>query len=91
MIHPLARNDGSSVLSRGKIGWCRCSDYSQRAAYVQFVRLLKSSSEFKEVPVLAPYSNVGLTENWYQCLQCEQVWRLVSPDPPFAGLWEPVA
>lgn len=75
--------DCNSLHSVGKFhGW---DDFNY------FVQLLKSSSEFKEVPVLRPYSKVGLTESWHQCLRCEQVWRLVSPDPPFTGLWEPVS
>ncbi|NVD69488.1 hypothetical protein HUX88_02805 [Duganella sp. BJB1802] len=42
------------------------------------------------IPVETPYSNVGISEKWYKCLKCQKVWRLVEPDPPFAGLWDEV-
>jgi hypothetical protein len=27
---------------------------------------------------------------WFQNTETGEVWRLVPPDPPFRGLWEPV-
>ncbi|MFS0757393.1 hypothetical protein ABC383_22175 [Noviherbaspirillum sp. 1P10PC] len=56
-----------------------------------FVALIKASDDFLPKPVISPHSNVGLDEHWYQCSKCEGVWRLVEPDPPFAGLWERVS
>lgn len=54
-------------------------------------RALKASADFVEVPVTDPYSNVGLTESWYECQRCKTIWRLVEPDAPFAGLWKRVS
>jgi hypothetical protein len=28
---------------------------------------------------------------WFQDIETGAIWRLVPPDPPFRGLWEPVA
>lgn len=30
-------------------------------------------------------------ESWYQCKGTGEVWRLVGPDPPFRGIFKPVA
>ncbi len=27
---------------------------------------------------------------WFQDIETGAIWRLVQPDPPFRGLWEPV-
>lgn len=27
---------------------------------------------------------------WFEDLETKEIWRLVPPDPPFKGLWEPV-
>ncbi|GAB7128843.1 hypothetical protein JCM19000A_33510 [Silvimonas sp. JCM 19000] len=56
-----------------------------------FDAVLKAETSLVQVPVKAPYSNVGLLERWYQCSKCQCIWRLVEPDPPFAGLWEQVS
>jgi hypothetical protein len=63
-------------------GW---SDFSG------FANVLRETEWLTEVPVAKSWSNVGLTEHWYQCAKCKSAWRLVEPDPPFAGLWERVA
>lgn len=54
-------------------------------------RALKESADFVQVPVTDPYSSVGLAETWYECQRCKTTWRLVEPDPPFAGLWRSVS
>jgi hypothetical protein len=46
----------------------------------------------EEVPVLEPYSQVGgLEEKWFKHVPSAQVWRLVWPEPPSAGLFDRVA
>ena len=32
----------------------------------------------------------GSRESRYQCKASGETWRLVAPDAPFRGLWEPV-
>lgn len=29
-----------------------------------------------------------LYEKWYECKECKKIYRLVTPDPPFAGVWK---
>lgn len=56
-----------------------------------FVSSLRNSAALTPVPIEAPYFNVGLLESWYRCSKCRGIWRLVEPDPPFAGLWERIS
>jgi hypothetical protein len=51
---------------------------------------INKDSEYTEIKVESPYLSVGLVEQWYRCRNCEAVWRLVEPDPPFKGLWRQV-
>jgi hypothetical protein len=45
----------------------------------------------QKVPVLAYYQNIhSFTEEWYRHIESGTTWRLVWPDPPFAGLFEAV-
>jgi hypothetical protein len=45
-----------------------------------------------EVPVLHRYAGSDtLRERWFRCANDEHVWRLVEPDFPFRGTFEPVA
>jgi len=62
-------------------GW---ADFDKFAAQV-------ASSGFNKIPVKEPYSDVGFVEQWFQCDQCGNVWRLVEPDPPFKGNWSKVS
>jgi len=76
-------------------GGCKCDvrpagRFESWDDYDQFFRWLANSDAFVQVPVLNPHSNVGLTETWYRCKTCGSSWRLVEPDPPFAGLWESI-
>lgn len=36
------------------------------------------------------YSGIDWDEHWYRCLATKAIWRLVAPDPPFNGVFEPV-
>ena len=44
----------------------------------------------KEERVKKRYSGIDWDEHWYRCLANGQMWRLVAPDPPFNGVFEPV-
>ena len=41
----------------------------------------------KEIPVKKPMSIVEFQERWLRC-SCGKVWRLVTPDFPFKGVFE---
>jgi hypothetical protein len=45
----------------------------------------------KEVPADPKYHEGEIYGGrWYQKTDSSEVWRLVAPDFPFRGLWEPV-
>jgi len=44
----------------------------------------------KEERVKRRYSGIDWDERWYRCAATKQTWRLVAPDPPFNGIFEPV-
>lgn len=73
--------------------WERISDFDGWNEFNRFESWLReqiSNSEAKEVAVLKPYNAGGLKERWFIHKPTEQIWRLVSPEPPFAGLFEKV-
>ena len=51
-----------------------------------------ASETVDSIPVIAPSKDLifGVTEKWFKCKESNEVWRLVSPDFPFSGLWEPL-
>lgn len=58
--------------------------------YDEFKTYIDKNTNFDPSPVVDRFSNVGLVERWYRCRNCSCMWRLVEPDPPFAGIWERV-
>jgi hypothetical protein len=45
----------------------------------------------KETRVLKPYSGLKtLDERWFRCSADGRIWRLIAPDPPFPGIFEPI-
>lgn len=43
---------------------------------------------FKEIEVAEKLYDIGgLEEKWFLCSNCSIKWRLVEPDPPYAGQW----
>jgi hypothetical protein len=53
-----------------------------------YIRNLVERGELTEVTVTNHYA--GFPEKWFQCTQCNQIWRLVYPDFPFKGLWDKI-
>ena len=44
----------------------------------------------EEIEVEEPFSGISFEERWFKYLPSGEIWRLVEPDPPFCGLFEPV-
>lgn len=73
--------------------WSRISDFDGWDEYIRFESWLYeqiADGAAEEVPVLKPYNVGGLKEKWFRHNPTAQVWRLLSPEPPFAGLFEEV-
>lgn len=58
--------------------------------YYEFRQKIDTEAAFKKTPVENFLYDVGLEEVWYQCVCCDRIWRLIEPDPPFAGVWNMV-
>lgn len=54
------------------------------------IRQMISNGLVKGIPVKQPYSIVKYEEKWIECPN-GAVWRLVTPDFPFPGVFEKVA
>ncbi len=49
-------------------------------------------SRLKEVNGFYDYDEYTMIYGgrWFCCCECGKIWRLIPPDYPFKGLWEPV-
>ena len=74
--------------------WEPIDGFSSLAEYQRFQAWMKeqiSSGLAVLISVSEPYSGSSLwEESWYQCLDNDQIWRLVGPEPPFRGLFKRV-
>ena len=74
--------------------WERITDFDGWSEFDRFEQWLRDQIATKiaeEVPILKPYNEVGgLKEKWFRHNPSSQVWRLIWPEPPFAGLFEKV-
>jgi hypothetical protein len=73
--------------------WERISDFDGWNEFNRFEAWLReqiANNTAEEVPVLKSYNIGGLKEKWFVHKGTKQVWRLLWPEPPFAGLFEKV-
>jgi hypothetical protein len=74
--------------------WEEIHGFSSPNEYAQFVQYVEQQVVFKYVEELEvdPSYGKGMIYGgrWFKDVDSGQVWRLVSPDFPFMGLWEPV-
>ena len=72
---------------------CRClkirstDKFKKPDDYFSHYNYINSKLDFLKIPVKNSYSNIGESEEWYKCNECNRIWRLVEPDPPFCGFW----
>jgi hypothetical protein len=75
-------------------GWKRVDHFESLAEYEETKALITAQVKgglAQERRVAKPYSGLEtLDERWYKCSVTKEVWRLVAPDPPFPGVFEPV-
>jgi hypothetical protein len=74
--------------------WEEIHGFQSPAEFKKFVRYIESQVNSGEVVEVYPDPNYGKGEiyggRWFRNLETGEVWRLVPPDIPFKGLWEPV-
>lgn len=74
--------------------WERISDFRSYAEFERFVAWMEEqvrSANAEESSVRKPY--LGATtfrEKWFRHIESGTTWRLVWPDAPFTGTFEPV-
>lgn len=74
--------------------WHEIDEFKTPEEYDRFqqkINELVNLGEIREIPV-SPDCGPGeiYGGRWFLNQQTEQVWRLVAPDFPFRGLWEPL-
>jgi hypothetical protein len=74
--------------------WEEIHGFQSPAEFKKFMRYIESQVNSGEVVEIYPDPNYGKGEiyggRWFKNLETGEVWRLVPPDIPFKGLWEPV-
>ena len=74
--------------------WDEIHGFASPSEYARFVLYLEgqvASGAATEVPADQEYGRGEIYGGrWFQDAESREVWRLIPPDPPFRGLWEPV-
>jgi hypothetical protein len=82
-------NGKNTDYSEGEIhGFCSPQEYTR------FVQFIEGQIKAGHVIEIEPDPDYGYGEvyggRWFKHNYSEKVWRLIEPDFPFKGLWEPV-
>jgi hypothetical protein len=82
-----------SIIERW-IMWEEIHGFQSPGEFNRFVRYIENQVSSGEVEEVNPDPNYGKGEiyggRWFKDLETGEVWRLVPPDIPLKGLWEPV-
>ena len=74
--------------------WEEIHGFTSPSEYTRFVKYIEQQVADLQAEEIIPNPNYGKGEiyggRWFRHVNCLQVWRLVEPDYPFKGLWEPV-
>lgn len=74
--------------------WQRVDGFLSMSDYLAAQASLRAQVQnglVEERKVRKPYSGLQtLDERWYKCKANGEVWRLIAPDPPFPGIFEPI-
>jgi hypothetical protein len=75
--------------------WERISGFNDRTEFNRFLFWIKeqlAKGHAAEVPVQRLYAGSSVLEQKWFCHSVSgKIWRLVWPDPPFSGVFEPVS
>lgn len=82
------------VTSLNRCAWEEIHGFSSPSEYVRFIKYIEQQVTLAQAEELPADPNYGEGEifggRWFKDIVSGQVWRLVPPDFPFKGLWEPV-
>ena len=77
-----------------KVVWEEIHGFASLGEYrrfVQYIEMQKEAGLVKEIEADPKYGEGMIYGGrWFQGVESGEVWRLVEPDIPFKGLWEPV-
>ena len=75
-------------------GWEEIHGFSSPGEYERFLEYIQEqirTGRVQEIPIDPSYGPVLLFGGrWLRHSSSGEVWRLIPPDPPFYGVWEPV-
>lgn len=76
------------------IPWEQIHGFASPGEYQRFIRYIEAQVNEGYAEEVLPDPRYGPGEiyggRWFRHLESGQVWRLVPPDFPFRGVWEPV-
>lgn len=74
--------------------WDEIHGFSSSGEYERFVKYIEGQVRLGQAEELIADQNYekGMVYGgrWFKDINSGQIWRLVPPDFPFKGLWEPV-
>jgi hypothetical protein len=74
--------------------WEEIHGFESPGEYARFVRYVERQVDEDHVreEAVDPDYGAGMIfgGRWFRDLESGELWRLVPPDPPFRGCWEPV-
>jgi hypothetical protein len=74
--------------------WEEIHGFHSQAEYDRFVKYIEdqvSTGIARERDIDPRYEKGRIFGGrWFEDLRTQEIWRLVAPDFPFRGLWEPV-
>lgn len=75
-------------------GWEEINGFNSPGEYKRFIAYIEDLIARKLVAEVAVDDTYGRGEiyggRWFKDAESSEIWRLVAPDFPFRGLWEPV-
>jgi len=74
--------------------WEEIHGFTLPSEYNRFVKYIETQIHHNKVEEIEIDSNYEFGEiyggRWFKYLDTGEIWRLIVPDFPFRGLWEPV-
>jgi hypothetical protein len=74
--------------------WKEIHGFTSLGEYNRFVNYIDELIESGDIEEITPNPDYGFGEiyggRWIKKVKSNEIWRLIPPDFPFKGLWEPV-
>lgn len=74
--------------------WEEIHGFASLSEYSRFVQYIEGQVKAGFAEEVDPDPDYGYGEiyggRWFKDVETGEVWRLIAPDIPFKGLWEPV-